>query len=361
MRTTFFFLLSFLVSSHAYAEKQLVKIGVIAPLSGQFSYAGDDIRKVLSILEPSFESDNFKAEFIYEDGKCGIGNSATTAAHKLINIDKVKYLITGCSGETLQAGPLAQQNKVVTFAVLSNHADIKKLGDFVFRTYVDIERGMQILSTAIKNSDDLPIAILTEDNAFTQGMKAFLHKLLEGQIVFSDDFVADEVNFRTLIIKSRSKNPKSYYFNCAGPRTCANLINQARNLGVKEQIYSYVYTEHPEVLEAAKGNVDGIKYLTTPDIDQTSEQFKEFMTKFIHTYQEPKMDFLVRSTFDAASAVWNEVLLYGDDSTKVKEELYSYSKLGALGQVSFDRNGDVKGINNVIKIIKSGKPSSITF
>ena len=80
----------------------VVKIGFIAPLTGNAAALGqDDKAGVVHYFELNPTIDGKTVEVIYEDGKCN-GQDAANAAQKLVNVDKVQVIIGGlCSGETL--------------------------------------------------------------------------------------------------------------------------------------------------------------------------------------------------------------------------------------------------------------------
>lgn len=348
--------------STAESAREEITIGVIVPLTGIVSYIGEEVNRVIEIIIPQLnaKSANFRYQVAVDDGKCGIGGSALTAAQKMISIDKIKFIITGCSGETLLVGPLAEKNKVLAIAIISNHKDVKYLGDYVFRTYVDIERGIKLLAQAVKADGNLPIAVITEDNAFTQGMKDLLTKELGADITYSGDYLPDTTDFKTLLLKATANPAKAIYLNSAGPSTLSALINQARQLNLKQQLYSFVYPENPEVLAATKANANGVRYLSTPDITTSSDDFQSFMEEFRKRYPEgPKYDFLVRTTYDALMSIFLGVEQNGGDPSKVKDFLYSYTGRGALGEISFDENGDVRNIDHVMKAIVNGTPRLI--
>jgi ABC-type branched-subunit amino acid transport system substrate-binding protein len=51
-------------------------------------------------------------QLVVEDGKCE-GKDATSAAQKLITVDKVQAIVAGyCSAEAIAAGKIAQDNGV---------------------------------------------------------------------------------------------------------------------------------------------------------------------------------------------------------------------------------------------------------
>jgi ABC-type branched-subunit amino acid transport system substrate-binding protein len=75
-------------------EPQVVKIGVIAPLSGPAASIGKDAVSTFTFATKQFNSSQKKytIELIIEDGKCN-GKDASSAAQKLVNIDNVKIIL----------------------------------------------------------------------------------------------------------------------------------------------------------------------------------------------------------------------------------------------------------------------------
>src|SRR3989344_7864758 len=114
------------------------KIGVMYPLTGDAAAYGIPIQKTTKYAADAINAkggvNGRKLELVYEDSKCN-PKDGNAAAQKLINIDKVKVIIGGvCSGETLGAAPLANDNKVVMISPSATSPDITlKGGDFVFR------------------------------------------------------------------------------------------------------------------------------------------------------------------------------------------------------------------------------------
>jgi len=341
----------------AAPEKRPVKIGVIAPLTGPLAMRGEDVTRLLEILAPRLtrKSQKYIYKFIFDDGRCGLGSSASTIAKKFIKLDKIKFLITACSGETLQAGPIAQKNGVLTFAVLSTHQDIKKIGDYVFRTYVDIEQGIKSYAAVLKKESGGRIAIFTEENAFTFGIRDLLHRYLEDDIVYSDDFSGDTTDYKAMLIKARANRVGALYFNCAGPYSLVNLVVQARQLGFVQPIFSYDMAADPVFISRSGSYGDGIKFLHAPVNMDLPAEFIDLMKEYRKRFPEgPSMEFLVRDTYDAAMAIFSGIEKLGPQPTAIKEYLKTYRARGALGEVSFDENGDIENISFVLKELSKG-------
>ncbi len=336
----------------------MVNVGIVAPLSGSTALYGQDPSRILLIYEQLLAKQltRFKYQFRFEDGRCGEGHAAATAAQKLINLDKVRFLVLGCSGEVLQVAPIAEKNKVVAIGYAASHPDIKALGDYIFRTYVDIEQGVSLVIRHMKQSGTKRLAILTEANAFTAGIRKLLEAQAPDLIQFDDEFKADESDFRTLILKAKATNSDAWYLNVANPKSYQNLVRQVKQLDVKATIYSYHQPLDPSSLQTLGDLQEGVIVLAVPEARGSSVQFEKVFNTFLESEPDgPAIEILARSSFDAMQALVVAIEKVGPDASKVKDFLYSYKGEGALGEVAFDANGDIRGLQMMLKTIKGKK------
>ncbi|MDI6721115.1 MAG: ABC transporter substrate-binding protein, partial [Candidatus Aenigmarchaeota archaeon] len=105
----------FIAGCVSQPSAQTVKIGFIAPLTGDAAVYGLPLKNMVELATEEINSqggiDGKKVEIIYEDGKCN-GKDAATAMQKLVSVDKVRVIFGGfCSSESLGAEPIATQNK----------------------------------------------------------------------------------------------------------------------------------------------------------------------------------------------------------------------------------------------------------
>lgn len=328
-------------------KPETVKIGAIIPLTGRSANIGRDMQRILSEVEElaNRRSTRYRYKFVIDDGQGGLGKAATTIAKKFIEVDNIKFLITGGSGETLQAGPLAERRGVLTIAAYSNHKDIKHLGDYIFRTFIDIEQGMKLIASRIEADRAYPLAALSEENAFTLGMREILEQLLGEKILLSEEFKSEESDFRALLLRAKSRNPAAYYFNAATPKTFSLMLRQAKELGIKEPVYTHAWPSAPMVRESLGELLEGVVYTDVPHIEKSSAEFRKVLDAYHRKYPEgPVHEFMLRTTFDAAMSIINGVEAVGPDPKAVKDFLYQYEAPGALGTVAYDRNGDIKTV-----------------
>lgn len=333
-------------------KKEIVKIGIIAPLTGGEARRGDDIAKLIEILEPHLNqrSSRYHYQFLIEDGKCGAGSAPTTAVMKFINVDKIKFLLTGCSGETLQAGAIAQKSQVLTIAILSLHPDIRKMGDFVFRTYIDVDDSMQRFAKYLENTLQGKIALLTEENAFTFGIRDLLLQYLGAKVALSQDFPLDSADFNTLLTRVKGLGAKAVYFNVMSEGTLANLVNRAVALKLNIKLYSYGMPEAPAFRTATGSNSNGLDFLGTPVIANELPDYTAVRQEYTRRHPEgPSYDYLLRTSYDAIKSIVDGVESVGADATRVKDFLKTYKSSGALGTIQYDETGDILNTHFVVK------------
>ncbi|RIL09882.1 MAG: hypothetical protein DCC75_05570 [Proteobacteria bacterium] len=353
----FFVIISLVLPAWAKTPERVVKIGVIAPLAGSSAVIGDEITRTVNLVADGLKhrSTRYSYQFLFEDGRAGVDSASTTALRKLTDLDDVRFFIVATSGEILQVGHLAERLDLLMIAPYATAPAVSKLGQRIFRTAINFERGADLLASYIRKRGDLPLALLTEEHAFTWGVSDALRKQLLNDIASNESYPLDESDLRTVLLRARAKHPKAYYFSCARPITCAAVIKQARTLGITEQIYSFLHMSDPDFLRAARSDANGVRFLSSPDQGNQSPRFIEFQRKYREQYQSgPGNDFLQRSTYDAVNAVIDGIEAVGASPSEVSRYLHGYEVEGALGLVRFDASGDIEDLNYVLKEIADG-------
>jgi ABC-type branched-subunit amino acid transport system substrate-binding protein len=90
---------------------QRIKIGVSTALTGNGATLGDDIRRSLEFANEELAQGKYS--FVFEDDGCS-AKGAVNVAHKLINIDRVRYVIGfACSSAVLGSASIYEARKVV--------------------------------------------------------------------------------------------------------------------------------------------------------------------------------------------------------------------------------------------------------
>ena len=333
-----------LFAGSARAEKEKVPIGVIAPLSGPQASYGEDLRRVTEKLLPllSARSDRYEFELRLEDGKCGMGSDAVTAAQKLINVDHVHFLIVACSGELMPVAPLAEKSKVVVIGTAATHPDISKLGEYVFRTSPNISDGVTILVSRLKRMGKKKVAILTEESAFTNGILGVMKVQLGDSLGLTQSFPPNSGDLRPLVTKALGSGADALYLNFAAPATYQSVVRLLRAQQSTIPSFAYHQPSEPQNIQSLGADNEGIVYFDVAVSEHPPALYGEVLDAIrVQFPQGTTTEWLARTAFDATMAIKRVVDTVGPDAEKGKDYLLTIDEPGALNRLHFNKDGDV--------------------
>jgi len=335
-------------------DDETIKIGFIAPLSGDLAFIGDQMQKVVAIAKDKVNEDGGingrKVEVIYEDGRCD-GKEAVSAAQKLINIDKVNAIIGGiCSAETLAAAPLAESSKTVLMSPCSSAPGVSQAGDYIFRDYIsDAFQGEYGADFVYNELGMRKAALFYIQVDYGIGVKdAFKDRFKElgGKIVAEESFDQSSRDFQTQLTKIKQKNPDVILFVGYTEEVIPGL-KQIKELGINAQIIGTETFEDTTILERAGEYSEGVIYYVVDS--PLSDDFKEEMKKRI----DGEVTICAPQAYDAFNIITDAMKKVGTDREKVKDELYNVKNYrGVSGDISFDENGDLVSVDMIVKIIR---------
>ncbi|MDP3042947.1 MAG: ABC transporter substrate-binding protein [bacterium] len=347
-------------------ELTTIKIGFVAPFSGEAASYGEFVVKSFKLAIEDYNSThkNLNFEVIYEDGKCD-GSQAVTAINKLINVDKIKYVIGGlCSSETLAMAPVAESNKIILFSPGSGSPDITNAGDYIFRNLAsDDYTAKEIAKIAIKNNDK-EIGLITENLDYPQTLKkAFkdYYTSQGGMIKLDETFSSGATDFRTIITKAKFQDVNQLYLVAQTYKTTALILKQMKELNYSPMLYTNEVTVSEEALKyydpICKGLVEGAIF-TQPKFDESNPKASDVLAKFKEKYgstEGPIPPVYIATYYDSVYLLGEALEKVGDNTDKIKDYFYTVKNWeGAVGKFSFDQNGDA--ITNVeAKTVKNGE------
>jgi len=231
------------------AQGEPIKIGIIAPLTGPGAIFGNSLVKAIEMAQEDLGKTKNKYEVIIEDDGTNPGQSAS-AAKKLIEIDKVKAIISATSGTGNAIKPLAAAGKVIQICI--GCADLS-IGD-----------GTYNYTNAILPAED---AAFWADEAAKRGLKkvAILSQIHPGinvvvdeiknqaslkglSVVYEERFDGSVRDFKTIIAKAKISNPDTYFI-ISFPPSIDIIGQELRTLGVKQvsTIAGFAISANPEI------------------------------------------------------------------------------------------------------------------
>ena len=335
-------------------DNKIIKIGVIAPLTGNVAFLGDGIKYAVRMAEAELASttnNKWQYKVILENDSFD-ASRAVSAAQKLISIDHVAAIVTLASAAGNAVNPVAEKARVIQFGIASDPNVAN--GHYNFIHWTPPYEETKIFVPELQKRGYHRVAIL---GAKIQGVTAVIHSLQKDiqntdiQIVDQEMFDFGTKDFRTMIAKAQSNHPDIYVLFAFSPELDL-IAKQLKENGITTpvtSIESFEQSDHPEIYE-------GDWYVNGADTTLS------FIDSYSKIYNKPpslgagNAYDIIHLISDAAEKVDSNTL---PTSEQIAEKLYTIKNVqGALGNLSIDSDGLVVS-GAVIRMIKDGKPITI--
>jgi branched-chain amino acid transport system substrate-binding protein len=328
----------------------VIKIGVSLPLTGNLAFLGEEMKNGMILAQEQINKSNVhKYEIVFEDDTFSVPKTAN-ALNKLISIDKVNAIVTVAGAAGNVAKPIAEQNKVVHFAIASDPTIAEGAYNFIHWT-PPVEE-VKVFVPELQKKGFKRLAVF---GAKIQGIQAVvdeLEKQLKGtgiEIVYNETHNFGVKDYRTMIAKAKATNPDIYVLEEFSPEL-EILARQIKEVGIKEpltSIESFELTDKSELFE-------GQWYVNAAD---PTGSFTESYTKRFGkgpVIATPNAYDIVNLIVSAAESIDGEVT-----NEKLAEALLRVKdQKGALGNLTINPDGLVLS-KAVVRMIKDGKPVTI--
>jgi branched-chain amino acid transport system substrate-binding protein len=268
-------------------HEETIQIGVMAPLTGEAAIYGEEMRKGIQLAYaeiPDGRINGKKVQLIWGDSKCDPKEGALVAK-KLLAVDKVDLLLsTECSGPSISAAPIAEEQEKILFVAVSTSPD---LATFTKTTYkaapLDNFQG-EDLATTLYNRGIRQIALLQVKNAWGEGVskkltESFINK--GGEIILKEEFSEGEADFRSSLVKIDAASPDAVVM-LATSFGYSNILRQMEELHIKLPVFSADTFKDEEIITAAGGTAEGVIFTAFPEL--THEEAIRFIATFEETY-----------------------------------------------------------------------------
>lgn len=334
-----------------------IKIGLIAPLTGDVAGLGADVRHgaemAIEKINAAGGVNGKKLELVAEDGRC-TGADAASAAQKLVNVDHVFAIVGGlCSGETLAAAPIAEEGKIVLLSPTSSSPDVTEAGDYVFRNYPSDALKTVAMAKYFAAEGIKTMAIISENTDFSQGFRASLKKdLPQGSIVFDEVVDQSTKDFRSLMTRLKDKKFDIFFPNGNSDAVIGPMMQQLREAGITADA---IVHDAGDSATMAK-NVPEVEGLYVINVASETKD-ADFNKQFVEKYGDAKYAIAFGGyAFDSINIIAQGIKEGAADSTALKKWMYKLpSYTGVIGTFHFDEKGDAVGIPYVLKQYQEGE------
>jgi branched-chain amino acid transport system substrate-binding protein len=351
------------------APKEL-KVAVLAPLSGPVPTFGVSTRDgaLLAIDEWNAKGGvlNMKITTIVEDSQC-TPDPAVNAANKVINQDKVHYIIGEvCSKASIPISEIANAAKVIQISPTSTNTTVtldKNGGTkaYIFRAcFIDPFQGQVGATFAFSNLKAKKAFVMSDQsNDYVKGLaesfEASFTKL-GGTIVGKENYTGTDTDFSAILAKVKNAKPDIVYLP-----DYYNVVNlatkQAKEKGITAPFMGGDGWDSSDLdVKAA----DGGYYTNHYDASDPRPEVQNFLKAYGDKYKDASgkpivPDALATLAYDAANLLLQGIQNAGADNTdKVKAALEAITFNAVSGKITIDaQHNPVKGA--VIIHVKGGK------
>ena len=336
----------------AVTGKKVVKVGVLAALTGDVAAIGESAVKAIEMATEEFnaKSEAIQIRLIIEDTKCD-GAVSATAANKLVNMDNVDLILGAlCSGATLAAAPIVDANKVVMLSGCSSAPGVTGAGDYIFRTSPsDVYQGVFAAEYVYNGMGKRKVAIIYSNTDWGYGVQkvfAETFRKLGGQVVAVEGVERESQDLRSQLTKAKAKNPDMLYT----PMYSQNqglLAKQAKELGIKADILGADAAKDPNTVTVAGNAAEGIQFVAPKSF--SAQKFEQELKQ----RKGVNIELCTPFSYDAANIMFDAIEKVGPGPEKVKSYLYGVSDYdGVSGVITIDENGDrVNAEYSVYKVV----------
>jgi branched-chain amino acid transport system substrate-binding protein len=349
-------------SSGGGSASKSVKIGVIAPLSGDLSALGKGIQHSVELAVKQANDSNaipgWKIEVTSADdeGKADVGKNAAT---KLASDDQLVGVVGDLNSSVSQqtqpifaAANITQVSPANTNPSLTIGADAaspKRAYKTYFRTCTtDAVQGpfaaQYLLAQGIKN-----VATIHDKKAYGQGLvDAFTTEFKKGggTVVAAETINPDESNYQAVVSKVVPSKPQAVYYGGEYPQA-GPLSQQMKSAGLNVPLMGGDGIYDPKYIDLAGSTSNGDLATSVGAPTDSTDAGKKFLSEYKAAgYAEPSAAYGGYS-YDAANAIIQGLkssLASASDAKSARtatiEAVGKVSFDGVTGKVAFDQYGD---------------------
>jgi branched-chain amino acid transport system substrate-binding protein len=352
------------LSGTAHAQ---IKFGVAGPLTGSNAAFGAQLKNG---FEQAVEDINAAGGIQGQKITTAVGDDVgdpkqgVSIANKF-SAEGVKFVVGHFnSGVTMPSSEVYQENGIVSITPASTNPRVTERNMWnVFRTCGrDDQQGAVAAAYILKHMKDKKIAVVHDKTTYGQGLADETRKAMNKggvkEVLYEGINIGDK-DFSALVSKIKASGADLVYWG--GLHTEGGLlVRQMRDQGVKAVLFGADGITSDEFASIGGPGVEGTLMTFAPDPRKRAEA-KAVIEKFRAKKFEPEAYTLysyaavevIKQAADAAKSL---------DPKKVAEQIKSGQKFKTvIGELSFDKKGDITRPDYVVYVWKKGADGKITY
>jgi branched-chain amino acid transport system substrate-binding protein len=344
------------------AADDVVKIGLSAPLTGDWAEYGNDFKRAVQmVIDRTNEMGGVhgkKVELVIEDSRGDPKESVLIAEKFVADPDIIAEIGDFSSSSCMAAAPIYERANMTQLSPTSSHMDFTKKGENMFRVVATQGyEGPYNARWAVNDLGKKRLATIYINNDWgVDANKYFVQeaKKLGAEVVAEEAFVPGEKDFAAILSKLKRLEPDLIYLPTFYADAAA-ILNQAKRMRFTPVVManSSLFSEKTIELggEAVEGVIIPANYFITDPRPAAQEFTKEY--KVLYNMEPNQFAALAYDAANLMIAALREVGV--DDRSKVREGLLSLKGFeGATGSISYAEGRDP--VKELVRItIKNGQ------
>ena len=347
--------LALMLAFGAAASAESVKVGLIAPLTGEVAVYGNAVKEAVQLYIDDFNAADhpFDINLIIYDDK-GDPTEAMNAYNKLVYQDDIAVLLGPVtSSPTFGVAEASVDDGIPALTPTATHPDVTTYGDNFFRAcFEDPFQGGSMAKFASSELKATTAAIIYNNaDTYSIGLRDAFMKTAEEvglTVTTTEAYGASDIDFRAQLTNIIKTNPDvlfiPYYYNVT-----YMICSQARELGYTGTFLGVDGTDGVLAIEGADVSVfDGMYFANHYSADSDSPVTQAFIKEYTDKYGATP-NALAALGYDGAMIVCDALERVNNDGVKIDGES-SYEAIiealratevdGVTGHITFDEHCD---------------------
>ncbi|HOV37451.1 MAG TPA: ABC transporter substrate-binding protein [Spirochaetales bacterium] len=329
-------------------EKQAkeIKIGVVAPISGEAATFGESTVNAAKLYFDQINAAGgvagMKIVYFIEDDK-GDPTEGANAYSKLIDQNKVSAIVGSVMSKVSLAGsPIAQNKGIPMISSASTNPAVTLVGNYIFRAcFIDPFQGSVAAKFAYNDlGKRTAAAIYDSGNDYTKGFaEVFRDEFtrMGGKITAFESYASGTSDFNAQLVKIKATNPDVIfipnYYNDAGL-----IAKQAREMGIQSVLLGGDGWDSPDLFKIAGDAIEGGYFVNHFSKDSEIPAIQKFVADYRAKYNKDP-DALAALAYEACMILVDSIKRAQSADPKAIRDALEQTNLETLtGVIKFDQN-----------------------
>ena len=342
-----FFIYKYFFSNSGDINEGKIKIGFMAPFNGDSSSTGFSALKGAQLAKKMLGADNI--EIVVVDSGCD-KNKSPSVVQDLVNKNVVAVIGEICSGASLAALPLANENKVVLISPGSTSPNLSIKNDYFFRVVSPDNLQGEFAAQIMYEKGFRKLAIIHSNEEYGNSFKTVLSnsfKKLGGSIAEIISFETDSIKLEDEITKIKNTNPDVVYIISNSVSSSGAILKLFRKSNEKLPLYGSEALNDQTIFRDAGGASEGVIITAVSTGNKTFKQSFKGEFGIDPGLYSPQ-------AYDAFEVISRAIKSGAQNGEEIKEFISGIDFMGQSGQIKFDSFGEVAP-NYELLIVKNGK------